>query len=184
LFTINPTGSCTPGGLYFTTANKINEFLKFGLNIAVIELCTDAKFYIDPEGMKFKTNKFIIKEILPQTDELCRLAVQQDGLLLQYVRNQTDELCRLAVQQDGRALQYVRVQTKELCRLAVQQDGRALQYVQLQTENGLTSNYVQKKTKKLFEPAVQHIKQNDRTLHYVQKQTNKNCKPAVRQKWK
>jgi hypothetical protein len=81
----NPTGSCKSGGLYFTTAEYINKFLDFGLNIAIIELCTDAKFYIDPEGMKFKTNKFIIKEILPQTKELCVLAVQQNGLALKHV---------------------------------------------------------------------------------------------------
>ena len=103
----NPSGYCKPGGLYFTTTKYINEFFDFGLNIALIELCEDAQFYIEPNGTKFKTNKFIIKEILPQTEELCVLAIQQNGLSLQYVQEQTEELGRLAVQQNGWALQYV-----------------------------------------------------------------------------
>ena len=89
----NPTGSCTPGGLYFTTIENVNKFLDYGLNISIIELCTDAKFYINTKGMKFKTNKFIIKEILPQTEELCRIAVQQNGLTLHYVQKQTNKNC-------------------------------------------------------------------------------------------
>ena len=103
----NPSGSCKSGGLYFTIIENVNKFLDYGLNIAVIQLCPDAEFYIDPIGMKFKTNKFIIKEILPQTEELCVLAIQQNGLSLQYVQEQTEELGRLAVQQNGWALQYV-----------------------------------------------------------------------------
>ena len=128
----NPTGSCNPGGLYFTTTEHINDFLDYGLNIAVIELCTDAEFYIDPEGMKFKTNKFIIKEILPQTEELCRMAVQQNGLTLRYVQEQTEKVNKLAVRQNGWALQYVQEQTKKICKLAVQQNGLALEYVKKQ----------------------------------------------------
>ena len=73
----NPFGSCELGGLYFTTKEHINEFLEYGLNVALLELCEDAVFYIEPCGTKFKTNKFIIKEILPQTEELCMLAVKQ-----------------------------------------------------------------------------------------------------------
>ena len=56
----NPSGSCKPGGLYFTTKEHINEYLDFGLNVALLELCEDAEFYIEPSGIKFKTNKFII----------------------------------------------------------------------------------------------------------------------------
>ena len=149
----NPSGSCKSGGLYFTTIENVNKFLDYGLNIAVIQLCTDAEFYIDPTGMKFKTNKFIIKEILPQTEELCVLAIQQDGMGLRHVQEQTEELCRMAVQQDGMALRYVQVQTEEICRIAVQQDGLALKYVRKQTEelcrmavqqNGLALQYVKK----------------------------------------
>jgi hypothetical protein len=96
----NPFGSCKAGGLYFTTSDFIHEFLEFGSNIAIIELCQDAEFYIDPAKNKYKTNKFIITELLPQTEEICKLAVQQNGMALQYVKEQTEELCKLAVQQN------------------------------------------------------------------------------------
>jgi hypothetical protein len=74
---LNPFNSCKRCGLYFTTKEHVNKFLEYGLNIALLELCEDAEFYIEQYGTKFKTNKFIIKEILPQTEELCMLAVKQ-----------------------------------------------------------------------------------------------------------
>jgi hypothetical protein len=125
----NPFNSCTPGGLYFTTNEHINEYLNFGLNVAILELCEDAEFYIEPNGTKFKTNKFIIKEILPQTEELCKIAVQQYGLCLKHVKKQTPELCKMAVQQTWYALEFVKEKTNELCELAVQQNAFALEYV-------------------------------------------------------
>ena len=40
-------------------------------------------------------------------NELCTLAVSEDGLALQFVIDQTYELCTLAVSQDGCALEFV-----------------------------------------------------------------------------
>jgi hypothetical protein len=161
----NPSGSCKPGGLHFTTNNKINDFIGYGLNIAIIELCEDAEFYIDPHLKTFKTNKFIIKEILPQTEELCKMAVQQNGLDLEHVQEQTKELCYLAVRQNGLALQYVQEQTEELCKMAVREYGHLLQFVQKQTEE-------------LCRLAVQ---QNGFALQYVLNQTKELCKLAVQE---
>lgn len=48
------------------------------------------------------------------SDEICELAVRQNGLALQYVKNQTDKICKLAVQQYGFALQYVKNKTNEI----------------------------------------------------------------------
>ena len=69
-----------------------------------------------------------------QTDDICKLAVKQNGLALDYVKNQTEDICKLAVQQIGGALRYVKEQTEELCKLAVQQHYSALKYVKEQTE--------------------------------------------------
>lgn len=64
----DPSGSCKSGGLYFTTFDYISEFYGHGIYIATIKLCEDANFYIDPEGKKYKTDKFIIEKYeLPQT---------------------------------------------------------------------------------------------------------------------
>ena len=51
---------------------------------------------------------------------------------MQFVKNQTEELCKLAVQQSGYSLQFVKNQTEEICKLAVLQNGYgyALQYVE------------------------------------------------------
>jgi len=39
---------------------------------------------------------------------LCKIAVQQNGYALGYVKNQTEEICKLAVQQDENALDFVK----------------------------------------------------------------------------
>ena len=88
--------SCLPGSLYFTTSEHIDKFIGYGVNLAHIELCEDALFYCDLEGLKWKTNKFIITKI-EQTEKICKLAVQQDGYALQFVKKQTEEICKLAV---------------------------------------------------------------------------------------
>ena len=160
----NPNGSCLSGGLYFTTLEYLPQFISYGINIAYIELCKDALFYCDPEGFKWKTNKFIITKI-EQTEEICKLAVKQNGSALRYVGNQTDEICKLAIQQDGYALRYVGNQTDKICKLAVQQNGDALQYVKNQTDD-------------ICKLAVQ---QNGYALQYVKNQTDDICKLAVLQ---
>jgi hypothetical protein len=43
-----------------------------------------------------------------QTEEICKLAVQQYGYSLQYVKNKTEEICKLAIQQNVKALKYVK----------------------------------------------------------------------------
>ena len=48
---------------------------------------------------------------------------------MKYVNKQTEEICKLAVQNFGDALGYVEEQTEEICKLAVQQDESALMYI-------------------------------------------------------
>ena len=40
--------------------------------------------------------------------------VQQYGCALEYVKEQTEEICKLAVQQDYRAIKFVKDQTEDL----------------------------------------------------------------------
>jgi hypothetical protein len=75
--------------------------------------------------------------------EICRKAVVNNGLALEYVdsaNNMSDkqylEMCKLAVVNNGLALEYVDSannmsdkQYLEMCKLAVQTNGRALEYV-------------------------------------------------------
>ena len=118
------------------------------------------------------------------TYELCKLAVQQDGCVLQCVDCQTEELCKLAVQQYGHSLQWVKDQTEELCRLAVQKYGGALEYVKDQTEEicklavqqyGGALKYVKDQTEEICKQAV---RQDGMSLRYVKKETLEICKLA------
>lgn len=56
----NASGSCKEGGLYFTTNKDILTFTEFGCHLACVTLLKDAKYYVDPEGDKFKTDKLQI----------------------------------------------------------------------------------------------------------------------------
>jgi hydrogenase maturation factor len=58
-------------------------------------------------------------DVKTQTDEICKLAVVQNGYALRYVREQTDEICKLVVVHTGSALQYVKEKTDEICKIAV-----------------------------------------------------------------
>jgi hypothetical protein len=50
-------------------------------------------------------------------------------MVVYYVKNQTEEICHLAVQQNGYALHYVKNQTEEICKLAVQKYYNAFKYI-------------------------------------------------------
>ncbi len=134
----NPSGSCEPGGLYFTTIDHIHEFFDCGDHIAFITLCPDAVFYIDPEGNKFKTDKFNIDKIMLFSDcdnyyEICCNAVTHNGMFLHYVsyKHRTHDICLIAIKQDFRALEYVLKEHKtlELCTLAVKEYSAVLIFV-------------------------------------------------------
>jgi hypothetical protein len=170
----NPAGSCSPGGIYFTDYNKYILWLSYGNKsmywMRGVHVPNDAQVYV--EKNKFKADKIILDERRPigelidwSDNDMCKIAVQQNGLALQYVKNQTDEICKLAVQQNSDALHYVKNQTDEICKLAVQKYGRALQYVKNQTDE-------------ICKLAVQ---QNGYALQYVENQTDEICKFAVQQ---
>lgn len=194
----NPTLECSSGGLYFCEESQCHIFAKhFGNKLAHITIPNDAKVYI--EQNKFKADKLILTEIIDfhkvpdsfwigmlqqngsvlefvkkqnQTEELCILAVRQNGYALKHVKNQTNEICTFAVQQDGRALQYVIDQTDEICRLAVQQNGLVLEYVK----------------EKMDDICIMAVKQNSNALEFVAKcdqaahlLSEELCKLAVQQ---
>ena len=53
-----------------------------------------------------------------QTDELCKIAVKQNGVALLHVYIQTDEICKLAVSEYWHAFNYVDNKTAELRKLS------------------------------------------------------------------
>jgi uncharacterized membrane protein YecN with MAPEG domain len=116
-----------------------------------------------------------------RSPELCRIAVEQDGLALEFVpsdlkssrgeEERTSELCWIAIAQNGRALKFTSEdeKTQELCRIAVEQDGNALEYVPKQ--------YI---TPELYQLAVE---QDGMTLDIVpeEERTPELCQLAMEQ---
>jgi hypothetical protein len=76
-----------------------------------------------------------IKNIKFQTNELCELAVENDGMSLEFVINQTEKICEKAVKQNGLALQFVKNKNYKLCFDAVTQNSKSLKYVDFNDEN-------------------------------------------------
>jgi phage regulator Rha-like protein len=207
----NPIGECQKGGLYFCELDKCHLYYSgFGNYLARIDVPDNAKVYIETD--KFKADRLIVSTIThfdnvpiefwikllkydgfalqfikEQTEEICKMAVQQNSNALNYVKKQTEEICKMAVQQNSNALNYVKKQTEEICKLAVQQYGLALVYVKNQTkeicklavqQNGLALDYVKNQTEEICKLAVQ---QNGLALDYVKNQTEEICKLAVQQ---
>lgn len=185
----NPNGECSEGGLYFCEESKCYHFWQtFGKKIATIEIPDDARIYV--EKNKFKTNKLVITDItnfFKVPDDFWIMIIKDDGFALQYVKEQTDEICKLAVQQHGGVLVYVKEQTEGICKLAVQRHGYALIYVKKQTDeicklavhqNGEVLQYVKEQTNEI---CILAVKQNGRALCYVKNQTEELCTLAVRQ---
>jgi hypothetical protein len=76
-----------------------------------------------------------LKSTKEQTNELCEIAVEKDGMALQYVTNQNDKICEIAVKQNGLALQFVKNKKYFICLEAIKQNPRALQYINFNEDN-------------------------------------------------
>ncbi len=191
----NPTGECSPGGLYFFDETQLKYFFRYTggdiVHIREVTFPLDTRIYC--EKGKYKCDKFVLGERKKfyfdeyVSKDSVLAAIQQDGRVLRYVKVQTPELCLAAVQQYGWALEYVKVQTPEICLAAVQQRGWALEYVKVQTEeiclaavkkNGRALKYVKEQTTEICLAAVQ---QNGYALQFVKDQTPEICLEAVKQ---
>ena len=164
---------------------------EYGTKVALIEIPDDARIHIDEYN--FHADRVIIKEIInfiDLGDDFWINIVKKNGLMIKYIKDQTEEICKLAVQEDANALPYVKKQTEEICKLAVQRNGEALKYVKEQTEeicilavkkDANILPYVKEQTEEICKVAVQ---QDGNVLRYVKIQTDNICKLAVQQNGK
>jgi hypothetical protein len=81
-------------GIYFTDLNKLHIWLTYSNQtmhwIRNVIIPNDAKVYV--EANKFKANKVILedRQIIDWSDEnVCKFAVQHNGIILRYAINQT-----------------------------------------------------------------------------------------------
>lgn len=212
----NPKYECSEGGLYFCDQTKCHMFWKnYGHTLGVVEIPNDARVYIEKD--KFKADKIILSEVLNfkrvpvifwidmlqydgtaleyilaenQTEDVCKMAVRQNGLALQYVRiEQTELMCMIAVQQNNYALKFVKNKTPAVCLVAVRENGNALRMCdgKAQTDevckaavmkDGHALRHVISQTDEICMLAVQ---QSGLALFYVKFQTYELCRAAVQE---
>lgn len=118
------------------------------------------EYLLSQEGMRLR-----LIPIEERTDDLCLIAVKQNGMVLQFVRNQTEEICLAAITQNPDAFLCVNVenQTEKVCISAVKQNGMFLSEVVRQTE----------------EICLEAVKQNGISLYFVENQTKEICAAAL-----
>jgi len=75
------------------------------------------------------TNRYALKFINNQTENICNAAIDFCPSSLQFVKTQTYSICMRAVKLDGMALQFVHKKTGNICMEAVKQNGYSLYYV-------------------------------------------------------
>jgi hypothetical protein len=53
--------------------------------------------------------KFILsnKRSILDNKEICKLAVQKDGLLIRFVKKQTFEICKIAIKENWKAVKFI-----------------------------------------------------------------------------
>lgn len=68
-------------------------------------------------------------DYLNVNSEFCMAIVQEDGLVLQFVKEQTSEICMAAVRQKGIALKYVKEQTSEIIEVALHSNPSAKKFI-------------------------------------------------------
>lgn len=153
----DPSGSCGPGGVYWTRLKHIRNFLDFGTIVADVKPL--GRIYTDPAGQKWKSEgveltnfrhictlsiwtdeersrlakcePLILVPGFVQTKKSCLETVTKSGMMLQFVRKEfrTPAVCMAAVQENGFALKYVPNRTHSLCFSAVHNEGFAILFV-------------------------------------------------------
>jgi hypothetical protein len=192
---VNTAGNSKKLQLWNNKRKRLLQFMDESDNDVSLEYIEQHWSILEPICLWLNNLKYIPEKYL--TQELCELAVKQDGLTLNDIPEylKTPEIYELAVQQNGLSITYIpkELRTKELCELAVKQDGYALNYVPEKyltqelcilsishKKSHLISIPDKYKTKEIYELAV---KQNGRALGDVPEEykTKEMCKLAVKQ---
>lgn len=89
-------GSCIPGGLYFTTLEFRYRFMSYGPKMGKVTFPPGTRFYKDPEGDKWKADRFILSnmviwsDVLPEAEQLKGLLSNSD--IFKYIKQPTLEM--------------------------------------------------------------------------------------------
>jgi len=167
IYELNIGEECSQGGLYFCQFKDVGKWVIDYEDALIWKVEIPKGEEVIQYEKKYKAKRIIIHDAKNAYEdyEICKLAVQEDGYALRFIKEQTEELCKLAIQQNSWALQFVKEQTEELCKLALK-------------KHCLTLQFVKEQNPELCKLALQ---QNCCALQYVKEQTEELCKFAVQQ---
>lgn len=138
----------------------------------------DAAISSDPE---------YLKNIKNFTPELCEKAIKANPLALQYIpaNFKTIELCTIAVEIDGMALQFVDNQSVDICIAAVSNNPKSITYAKYQTDDicSIALNKNSYMFTDILDPSynicILAIELNPYNLKYINNQTDDMCMYAL-----
>jgi hypothetical protein len=83
-----------------------------------------------------KKNGLLIRNVEKQEEDICIVAVRQNGLALRFIKNRykTARICIIAVGQNGLALKHVKDQNEKMCLTAIKQNPMAIKFVAEKTD--------------------------------------------------
>jgi hypothetical protein len=135
----NPTGSCKPGGLYYTDLKHLPKYLGMGRLLATVEPKGDV--YEDPPGGKWKTDRLLVKSIMPvskwineQSEEMKQYIIGKNGSLLYLIDNPSEEIKLCAVRSCNTALNTIKNPSDAIKLEAVRSHGWAIKYIENPSE--------------------------------------------------
>jgi len=191
----DPSGSCQPGGLYFTDLLHFTKFDYIGKLVADVTLPKDARVYAEGEEgqrlfpsrsvYKWKADKIILSNIRPLTEIFAGMSdekiwdiLKQNKRAINYV---PFTVMIMAIKQNCEIFKriYRKYRTLEVCMEAIKHDGLLLRYVEEEikitspelceiavNQNPLALQYVPLPLRSL-ELCTNAITQNGNAIKYV-----------------
>lgn len=133
-------------------------------------------------------NGNMLKYISDQTEEMCRIAVQNQPFAIRFAKIQTPEICLEAVKNCGLLLKYVENQTEEMCIAAIQSEEYSIFHIKEQTEKiclmlvkqAVHINIMEHIIDQTEEICLEAVRHYENALKYIRIQTEKICLEAVK----
>jgi len=114
--------------------NPSYELCEFALSISPEAMLSIPRIHIDLIKQQLQKDGLLLKYLYPfndeSSDELYHMAVVQNKQAIEFVpiSSRTQEICKMAVEEDGMLLRFVANQTEEICRIAIHKNPNAKVY--------------------------------------------------------
>jgi hypothetical protein len=135
-------------GIYFTQQDKIPLWIHIGVYICSVIIPDDARVCVEKHNFKadkiiLDLDKMTIAAFYETKDIDCLSAVRLNAKCLKYIKNPTEQMCKCAIDQYTLALEYLerhaniqlfKEQSEDISLYVVNTDGLFLEFITRQTE--------------------------------------------------